>query len=204
MGLPAAKLHPEDQAFPQDLAETLRPWERLPREGEGPWALFMAYRDMAWPQGPGHTFVERQISGAGGLAEMAGMNADYLHQLSRAYWWKQRAGAWDREVQRRRDAADLSEAEVIRQRQQRRLAKLSNILEIEINKLASRASDPDLPQMTPKDIVSTAEFITKQERLMAGESTENVNHTGAWDLEKLSVDDLAELDRIRRKAQGGG
>jgi len=203
MGLPAYKLSPDppEATKPRDPAEVLRPWERMDREHDSAWALFMAYRDSGYPDGIGGKLRPRTVRA---IAEMAGMNEEYVGEVSRGFHWVQRAGAWDREVDRRKTREDLREVDLIRRRMNRRVEKLSTLLEMEIDKALARATDPDMAQMTPKDIVATAEFVTKIERLMAGESTENVSHTGAWDLEKLTVEELEALDRIRRKAQGVG
>lgn len=182
------------------LAST-RPWERMAREGDSAWALFQAYRDLGWPNGLGGGFKVRTVRA---LAEMAGMNEDHIGQVSRSFHWAQRAGAWDREVCRRRDEAGLSEVQRIRARQVTRLAKLHTLMDLELDKMLARASDPDLPQLSASDMAKMAEFVTKYERLLAGESTENVAHAGVWDLERLSIEELAELDRLRRKAMGGG
>lgn len=201
MGHPAPKPsdRPEDNA--QDPGLPLRPWERLPREGDQAWVLFNAYRESGWPKGPGGGFVPRNKAA---LAEASGLTPDYLYKLAAEFKWDQRAGAWDRELDRRARETDLSDVEFARRRMLRRLAKLGNLAEMELDKLLVRATDPDLPQMTAKELVQTLEFVLKAERLMAEKPTEIVRAEGAWNLEDLSVEDLEALNALRKKAKGGG
>lgn len=185
----------------QDHSLALRPWERLPREGDSAWALFLAYRDSAYPKGPTGGFVPRVKTA---LAEAAGLTPDYMYKLAVEFHWDARAGAWDRELDRRARETDLSDVEYNRRTMLRRLRKLGNLAEMELDKLLTRATDPDLPQMTAKELVQTLEFCLKADRLLAEKPTEIVRAEGAWNLEDLSVEDLEALNALRKKAKGGG
>lgn len=186
---------------PDDPTGALRPWERLPREGDSAWVLFNAYRESGYPKGPAGGFAPRNKAA---LAEASGLTPEYLYRLAGEFKWDQRAGAWDRELDRRAREVDLSDAEFARKVMLRRLRKLGNLAEIELDKLLVRATDPDLPQMTAKELVQTLEFVLKAERLMAEKPTEIVRAEGAWNLEDLSVEDLEALNALRKKAKGGG
>lgn len=199
---PIAAMEPEtptsvELVRPFLMAE--RPWERQTRETDAQWALFLTFRDMAYPDGPEGRFFPR--SGAA-LAAATGLSEGYLRGLSASFHWYARAGSYDRELERAKTQADISEVQRSRVRHLRMLAKLRSALEGEADKLLQRVTDPDSPALTAKELVDCTEKVVKLERLLMGEHTEHVRVENEWNLEALEYDELKNLDEIRRKARG--
>lgn len=193
---------PEDSPLDPELGDVslLRPWERLTRESNQQHLLFTMYRDMCYgdPDKPGLlTTPTRSIAL---LAERLGMSKAHMYELSGTYSWAQRAGAWDRYVQKRKDSAGLAEAVRWRIAQVRQLEKLSNLAEIELNKWQAKALEGQT-NITIKEIVGIFELVYKRQALLTGEPTEHTKQSGEIDFSKLSREDLEALDSLRKKAR---
>ena len=193
-------VHPLAIVEPME-AEPFRPWDRLPRETDSAWSLFLVFRDMAYPDGPLGRFVPRNVSA---MAGAVGLSVDRLHDLSGTFHWFKRAGAFDQALDRAKTEADISEVSRTRTRHLRLMAKARAALEAELDKWLRRTQDPEVPTLDPKDVMKGLELIIKSERLLVGEHTDavRVDRGDGWDLESLALEDLEALDAIRRKARG--
>lgn len=178
-----------------------QPWSRLPREGDAAWSAFLAYRDMAYPEGPAGRFATRNMRA---LSDALGVRHDYLRHLSSSFNWADRAGSYDRALDMAKTEMDLSEVQRVRQRHLRLLAKARTFAEMELDKMVRRASDPDISTASAREVKDLLEFAIKTERLLLGEHTDHLKLDGEWDLEDLSLEDLEALEEIRKKAKGGG
>lgn len=178
------------------------PWERLPGESDSAWKLFQAFKDWAYPAGEHGEFRSRNLTQ---FVREIGLSYGYVANLSSQWRWVQRAGAWDREVDRARAEATLSEVAKVRKRHLRRLAKLGELAETELDKLLGQAEELSrTPMLNPKELLAFMEHVFKAERLVAGEHTDHIKVEGEWDLESLSLEELEQLDNLRRKAGGKG
>ncbi|MCK4718620.1 MAG: hypothetical protein KAT70_08125 [Thermoplasmata archaeon] len=174
------------------------PWSRLARESLGAFAQFVAFRDMAYPDGPGARFQARNL---GHLAKALGLSPAYVRSLSSSFKWFDRAGAYDRALDYARVETDISEVQRVRGRHLRLLAKARTFAEMELDKMIRRAQDPDIASANPREVRGLLEMVIKNERLLMGEHTDHLKVDGEWNLEDLELEDLEKLEAIRRKAQ---
>lgn len=180
-----------------------RPWERLPREGDAAWAYFKLFLDQAYPNGPGGDFQPRNVSE---LSRTVGVGRDYLAHLSSDFHWPQRAGAWDREVERRKSEADLTEAMRSRRTWLRIIAKAKTLGESELDKYLSRSTaDATVPVLTAKDAIHVMDWARSAERQYLQEGTvKDVQDTGEANLENLELEDLESLHALLQKSKAPG
>lgn len=208
-GLVLGPVHPmavvEDSMEPVEAVDPRwgpRPWERMERETDAASALFTAFRDMAFPEGPGGRYVPRSLTA---LASASGISHRYLRELSASFHWFSRAGAFDRALDAAKAEADITEVRRTRLRHTRLLAKARLALEGELDKWLQRSADPEVSSMSPREVMQGLEALVKMERLLVGEATDHVRvEDGGWDLEALELGDLEKLEAIRRKAKGKG
>jgi hypothetical protein len=170
----------------------VRAWERQDGEPENAYEAFKGYVYQTPPRRLVHSSVKH------GTSE--------LSNLYNEWRWQERSLAYDRHVQKIRD--DEREA-LFRQDEKDRVGKMLTVLEgmgevltREVGKLmkdsmASQVSGLLKPSELNKLMVT---WITMQ-RLIHGESTSNV---GVVDpsLEKLSIEELRELQRLQAKLAG--
>jgi hypothetical protein len=174
----------------------------MPRETDSAWTLFLAFRDMAYPDGPAGRFAPRTIPA---LASALGMSQVHLHGYSAQHQWFQRAGEFDRALDAAKTEADFSEARRTRLRHIRLLGKARLALEVELDRwLARLGGDLEHSSMTPREVMQGLELVIKSERLVQGEHTDHVKVDGEWDLDGLALEDLEQLDQIRKRAKGRG
>lgn len=192
----ALKLLPSD-AQPVDPQEYIRPWERLPREGDVHWRLFQHYLSSGYPEGPGGTFRARDIPA---LAEALHQDPLMLASIARGHDWLQRAGAWDRIVARRRTALDLTAVDAQRVAHGRIAEKMRTLAEMELDKLLSRAMDASAPCMTPREVMQMVDMTVRLERLFAGE--DRPAQGNGEDLASLDLEDLEAMHALLEKAKG--
>lgn len=175
-------------------------WSRLATETDQGWAYFLHFRNMAYPDGPLGRFQAREIKS---MALALGVSPETLYTYSGAFLWADRAGAYDRAIDAAKVAADQSEVVRMRSRHVRLLEKARLVAESELDKMARRSANPDVSVVSAKEVKDLLEFVIKTERLMAGEATERVDVNGAWDLDKLTLEELEALEAIRNRASGG-
>lgn len=194
--LPAHLLIPEpgEDAIDDPIA---RVWERLPRESDRDWYLFMLYRDQAYQAG---RYQPRNLAE---VARTAGVVHSSIQEAAAAFRWVQRAGAWDREVDRREGIAKLSEHERRARAHLRFASKLRGLAEIEIEKVIARAmADQEGPTLKPREIFEAFEVAMKIEAMTgSGGTLAQAQDQTPADLEKLEMDDLLKLKEIFEKAQ---
>lgn len=193
----------EGEETPLDPSSLLRPWERLPRETDQDWAYFRLFLDSAYPQGPNGEYVPRNATD---LARTIGVARETLAQRSCAFHWVQRAGAWDREVERRRKDTDLSEVQRSRAKWLRIAEKARNLGESELDKLLARSvSDPTIPCMTAKDALAVMDWARTAERQYLQEGrVKDADTAGDVDLENLALEDLEQLHEIIQRSKAPG
>lgn len=144
-------------------------WARLPNETEYQYATFQAFLNAGWPEGltgPHKPRVLKEICIPWGVAETT------AYHLSCGGNWYARARAYDEWVFAQRQERDASAIKRMRTGHERRLAKIGAIIDLELDKVLSRAQDPVTPVATVGELKQLLDFLHKQERLLHGEPTD--------------------------------
>lgn len=171
---------------PVELPE---PWERQPDESEEAWLAFRAYRDMP----PEQRLIRRT----------AVKSVAVLTRWYRDHDWIGRCKAFDAHV----DSVSVEERKRILEMASRDLAydhalMLADARELvtrELGKLVSVSRDSEMHGLLkPSEVIKLFETTVKLDRLVRGESTENIREE--VDISKLSLDEVRELGRLMRKA----
>lgn len=174
-----------------------RPWERLPSEGDQPFAYFEVYRKM----GP-----ERSVSA---VAKQVGRAPATIKRHCRVYKWTGRAAAWDAHVSQAQDAATLDELEKLRREQVQRLGELNKLcyeaLKTRLEGKSAKAPKDTCDGGELSDGVLSRLFLDtiRLQRLVVGQSTESVDVQEKKDLSKyLTAAQIAQLRTMKRRVDG--
>ncbi len=172
-----------------------KPWERQDTEPEIAYEAFKGYCFQTPPRRMQHASVKH------GMAEVSALYNEWN--------WKERALAWDRHMDRIR----VEQREnLLKQDEKDRLEKMMVVLETtgevlsrEMAKLLRESEKSTMSGLVkPADLIKMSTMWITMQRLIHGQSTENVNVQDER-LEKLSLDELRELQRIQAKmAEGEG
>lgn len=192
--LPAHLLVPEPGEDDADLP-IARVWERLPRETDLEWSYFRLYLDQAY-----QIAGKYQARNLRALSETIGINAVNLGKIADAFRWVQRAGAWDREVDRREKTARLDEAERVGRSHMRFASKLRGLAESELEKMVAKAAVDHEMTMKPRDIFDAFSLAMKIEQTATIPKAKEIGESQA-NLEALELDDLVKLKEVLDKAK---
>ncbi len=176
-------------------ANGLRPWERQPEENDDHWKSFQQYRDQTPPRRIVHVGAKRR--------------EDVLRWYNE-FRWKDRCDAYDRyldDMRREQREAILKENE--KERASRQLAQIKSVQDIVDRELAKLDRDTrESPAFGTVKVSELNKLIANTitlERLVRGESTENVGHAASdLDLEVLSVEELRQWQELHKKMKKGG
>lgn len=175
---------PPDESCAVDDLLPARAWERQDGEGEVEWERFKAFRDAPKP---------RKMVRPG-----AGRTQD-LYDLAGQWRWFQRVAAYDRHMDRvhqnivegfiKQDAKEIAAEHMALLRDARELVS------IEIERILERARESKIDgTIKVPDLIRLADFVLKGDRLVRGESTENVAPVG--NLSEMSLDDLRKAKEL--------
>lgn len=167
------------------------PWDRQEGETDEAWAAFRAYREMV----PDERLMKRSAT----------KKIEVISKWFRDHNWEARCRAYDAHF----DKVRIEEREALYRRSAREiaidhmvaLADMRDLFTREIAKLndVSRAS-PDMPGLIrPHDLIKLGEVAVKLDRLVRGQTTENVGQ-GELDLSALSLDEVRALHALLEKA----
>jgi hypothetical protein len=165
------------------------PWERQASESEEAWLAFKAYREMP----PDERLIKRA-----GVHRMATLSKWY-----RDHNWEDRCKAYDAHF----DALSVEERERVFRRASKELAIDHMVALADMRELMSREFAKYLEAsrstemhglIKPSDLIKMAEAVVKLDRLVRGETTENVKTE--IDTSKLSLDELRQLEELLTKA----
>jgi hypothetical protein len=164
-------------------------WERFPNETEAPWAAFVAFREMTKPRNLNE------------LAERLGYAPQTLHGWSHANAWSDRVAHYDAHLDRKRTKA----AERANERAGERLARkqleaAEAALDVANRSLKDLRKSPHPGDVNAHQAARLLRDGTFVSRLVLGEVTDRPEVK--VDLSKLSDKELAEYDRLTRKASG--
>lgn len=163
------------------------PWERQDYDTEESWPLFVAYRDQTRPR-------------RGVLSAFRGRPVDPVKvaRWYREFFWKERAAAYDDHLDEiRRAEIEAMHAEQAREVAAKHMALLADAREVsarELQKLLARAQESQLEILKPRDLIRLMETTVRFDRLVRGESTDNID-TGP-DLSHVDDERLAEIERL--------
>lgn len=170
----------------------LQSFERQPDESDGSWAGFQVYRDM----GPSRSLAA--------VSTKIGTPLSTLKSASATHAWRTRAQDWDRHIDRVRTNA-LETEEAARARMSLDTVNLLSATVVrELSKLLAEAQEMPHSVMKANTLCRAAETCVKLQRLIDGSPTERVEVGGGVDYSALSDSDLETLEKIARKAAGGG
>jgi hypothetical protein len=157
----------------------------------------MVYRDMDG----------RSMSGA---AAILGRDKADIDRMAKRYTWEERALAWDAEVQRRIDKAEMDEIVRMARRQTSIAVGMQTVVAHEVGCLLEQIRreeyrarmDPTYERVSvvkPSVITKMAEVASKLERVARGEPSDITKSIPAIDPDKLSnmsTDELEALDKL--------
>lgn len=174
----------------------INPWERQANEEDQDWMWFQAYRDSGYPNGYEAAFEARTFKL---LAARFGTTEATLKGRASSYSWNARAGAWDRELERRRVASGMHRVDAVNYAHQRLLDKTRDLLEMTIDHHRTLADAGQIP--TIREGIALAELQFKYDRLTTGQSTENVSIRSQHnlDIDRLDPDEMREFQRLVAK-----
>jgi hypothetical protein len=164
------------------------PWERQAAESEEAWLAFRCYRDMP----PDERMLRRS----------ANRETAVLSKWNRDHNWADRVKAYDAHF----DALSVEERRRIYKRKAEELAIDHMIVLADMRDLATRefakfnqvSRETEVETMKPRDVIRLAETVVKLDRLVRGETTENVGTS--VDTSKLSLAEMETLADLLRKA----
>jgi len=167
------------------------PWERQPGEPDICFTQFRYYRDMPLP---------RKILGV-----RDGSTADKWEWSSK-WSWVSRATAYDDHIStlaiKEREETVKQQARDIGAEHMKILHGLREVLERETGKWMARlrtSENSTEPTMKPNELLKLADTVIKLERLVQGETTENIG-APKTDLSALSPEELSQLLALYKKA----
>jgi hypothetical protein len=137
----------------------LQPWDKRRNETPKAFAAFVRYRDAG---------VSRSLRK---LAREGVSPQAQLQEWSARYDWVDRAGAWDTQLDRERQAEQIDE---LRQMQRRHTVLATQMMQKAIEKIRNI----DAERLTVREAVLLADLSVKVERQARGEPTVLVNHSG--------------------------
>ena len=170
-----------------------KPWTRQPCDDDVKWSAFLEFRNADAP---------RTLAS---LGKRLKLSQPTLRKWASDCAWRERVFAYDRHIdaircravedalsESSRDVANRHAA-VLRDAQVAAASVVKGWLE--------RLADGDrLEGWTPNDVRGMLKDLIQLERLVRGEATERVEHGVAFDLSRLSVDEIETMRVIEAKA----
>lgn len=172
-------------------AELPPPWECQPDEPAEAFLAFRAYRDAP----PDERHITRSAS----------VRVEKLSKWFRDWSWADRVAAYDAHF----DKIRVEEREAIFRRKAREvaidhmvmIADAKSIVTREFGKLWEASRDSEMHGLIkPNDLIKMAELVVKMDRLVRGQSTENVGTANEIDVSKLSLEECRQLEGLLTKA----
>lgn len=166
------------------------PWERQPREGDVAWQLFQAYRDMAYPEGPGGGFRPRDLAA---FCKAGGWDLRDMRKIAESHDWNNRTGLFDRMIDSHKVQAGVATLPEVLEDHKRVLTTVRRLVACEMEKWLQLCLTSPEPQVKIRELQRLLDVGVKLDRLTYGESTENVKIEGEWDLSSATLEELQEI-----------
>ena len=175
-----------------------KPWERQENETDKSFHAFCMYRDM----GPSRTIAKVAF-------ELGHKGKKVVTDWSSKFNWVQRVGVYDSEQDRLKTEAQLkAKADSAYESERRHLRDTKNLQAMGMKILHEAFENRTKRVIYPKVALQMFETGIKNERLIKGQSTENVSNVSnegiPVELENLTDDELRELHRLLTKANEFG
>lgn len=171
-------------------------WTRQPCDTEPRWRAFQVYRDMDLPRSL------KRVSAAVGTSQRI------IEKWSAEDGWLARVFEYDRWIDRIRVDVMLDVMnEDARERGARHVTLLRTMQDAAALAarawLAKFANDPQAAtEWSPNEIARMVKTAITLERLVHGESTENVDNKHGFDLSRLTIDEIETMRALEAKAGG--
>ncbi len=163
-----------------DAADDRPLFDRQPRESDQSFAGFVAYRDL----GPSRSTEK--------AAQVVGKSHGHCQNICTRWGWRQRAAAWDRELDKKKRAEDLAAIGQMRRRHLKLSEGMQRLALLELEKLLTVAEKKgSAGQLTSGDITKLVEAATKIDRLNYEMPSEIIEERGG----------MTEAERDARIAQ---
>lgn len=173
-------------------------WTRQPCDSEARWEAFQEYRDMRPP---------RSLGAVAGLVKASRRRVE---MWSASDGWAARVFEFDRWTDSIRVDVMLDVMnEDARERGARHVGILRDMQDAAAHVvrgwLKRIHNDPDavLHEFAPKDVTAMIKASIMLERLVHGESTENVDNKHGFDLSRLTIDEIEMMRALEVKASSG-
>lgn len=188
-------------AFGSDIEMTA--WAMLPNEDRDSYQAFLVYRDSAYPEGVQGRWVRRRFET---VAERLGLPLIQIDTWANAYRWRDRVREYDLSIDHALDTAGRTALEKAKRAQARRLAKLAELGEAELDRHLlrhehiGRTGEP-VVTVGMKDLADILERVDKMEtRLATVETPTTGGKNEELEIpEDVSLEELEEIERIRLK-----
>ena len=146
-----------------------KPWDKLPKEGDVPYADFLAYLAQPLPRN-----LEE-------LSKQQGKSYQMIRISSSKWKWRKRAEAWDAEGLAAADRILVAKHEQISKDQLRLLGDMRTLGAYEIRRrLRLYEKDPESCHgLTVREAAALVKEAIMIERLIVGEATERIEQMGA-------------------------
>lgn len=173
------------------------PWHKQKGETACAYRYFTLYKDMHG----------RSISR---LAKLLGRSARGLEKYSSNYNWKERAAAWDRELDNRLLDKRSDDIEAMRQRHvqlglgmqtavAKELKAWVHKVELANAKAKAKGLEHHDPVLSVNELIRISEHGINLERISRGEPTGHVKVNEEVDLSALSVEELKQFRKLKKK-----
>jgi hypothetical protein len=165
-------------------------WDRWEGEPDDAWNAFRVYRDLP-PN-------RRQIR------KVASMSFDKLCRWHREFDWFTRCQAFDEANKElfteevRRQYLATAAIEYARSVEEQ-IGDMRELWDREVAKLLERSRDSEMNMLKPTELLKLGELKFRAERLVSGQTTENVG-TSDVDYDNLSSEELLQLNELMTKA----
>lgn len=140
------------------------------------------------------------------LAGQFQVSIQTIRNWARDGLWFERARAYDADLLHARkaelDAVYQKSGAEVAQQQLELIALKNAIVGDQLDKLARRCFDTDIPVMRAGDVIRLRSEAFKEERLVRGQATEITSEE--LDLSKLTDEELEAYDQLTRKARRDG
>lgn len=177
------------------------PWERQPRETDAAWQLFLAYREIAYPHGPGAGFVPRDLAT---FCKAGGWDLRDMRRIAESHDWNNRTALYDRMIDAHKVEAAVATLPEVIEDHKRVLGNLRRLVACELEKWLQLCLTSPEPQVKIRELQKLLDVGVKLDRLTYGESTEILKIEGEWDLSGATLEELEALRGMAQKCAPGG
>lgn len=176
-------------------------WERRPDESLEQWHAFIHYRDS---QPRSVTISARYV----------GRTPRMLSHWAATLGWRERARAWDNELDRVVRDRQTDDVLKMRRNHAAMAVGMQGVVHSEVKVWIARVQEADAkalaegkgprktPVLTIRDLVRLNHHATNLERISRGEPTEHIQASGERDLSSLSPGELLQYKLILKKLRG--